>query len=651
MASPNRSPKGPDEAAGGNHPRTPSGSRPGTRPGSRIGPPSDRSPSDRGPMGDQGNGGGPIPSGMLLQGETIAGTQRNVSRVRGRDEGVKNGVTYHFVNDAERDREGRVFFDTIESGERRGERVAHGDEIGVDGEKDLKRRIFLSERQFPNEAKVIGEREREDTEYVVVPRKVLTKEKVTSIPATRCVQEIVPQWTRQEVKRVVPKRVVTHQDHIQPVVHRQVIDEFVENTVDAGEETVCVPKIELQERRIEVSVPTVKIKRVEEHVPQVHEVVRYCQMNDGDTRQYVTRFVPETESDSDRSVIPKSSGGQLQPLPSSPGRTPGFGSGIGMSPGNLTPLLTTEELRQQRILQQIVLPKAAQDMSGAGPNAVITLPVPFMAPKPICIPIEVPVIEFKDDFVCVPITREVTPKLTFTGEVHTVECTRQNPVMIMRDHLKPVPVDTKIRISEKDVRVRPIDPGSMSQSDVHAMWMRVNADLLDKYKNDHGGKMPSGWTGPDSEKTPLGDTSWATSLQRQEAAAKEAADKLRQAAGTGGEDGAPPGTSPDGGVTDEDHKGEGVEGTLPLAPGNPLNLTVFQNKWIQTQTTKTHQLYTPEYFRQHYANLNARLDPKCHPIHLSDEQAAAFQPLPNDQLPNPWSAVAALRRQEEERRR
>lgn len=109
-----------------------------------------------------------------------------------------------------------------------------------------------------------------------------------------------------------------------------------------------------------------------------------------------------------------------------------------------------------------------------------------------CIPVEVPVIKFRDTFVPVPGRRHVTPKLTFTNDVYDVPCVKEKPILIVQDVIKPVPVDTHIRVREKDVRVDAIDPTQMSQCDTLGMWMRVNADRLELFKAEHDGKVPRG---------------------------------------------------------------------------------------------------------------------------------------------------------------
>eukprot|EP00923_Selenidium_pygospionis_P022042 GHVN01038110.1.p1 GENE.GHVN01038110.1~~GHVN01038110.1.p1 ORF type:complete len:238 (-),score=33.46 GHVN01038110.1:185-898(-) len=203
--------------------------------------------------------------------------------------------------------------------------------------------------------------------------------------------------------------------------------------------------------------------------------------------------------------------------------------------------------------------------------------------------------KFRDHFVPVPVRRHVIPKVIFTHESYEVECIREKPVLVVEDYFKPVAVDVGIKLTEKDVSVNPIQPTELSQADHHAMWMRVNADLLDVYKEDHAGERPP----------PVVDN---------------AADE---------EGGA--GEEPDG----REHEPEEGLGPLPLHPGHPAMMTFLQNQWMNNPTTLTQNMYSPEFFRHHATAMNNVLDPQPHQINLTEQQG---QNPPHEAIPIPWEA-------------
>lgn len=246
------------------------------------------------------------------------------------------------------------------------------------------------------------------------------------------------------------------------------------------------------------------------------------------------------------------------------------------------------------------------------------------------IPIEVPVMKFRDQFVPVPIRRHITPRLSFTGDVYDVPCVRERPILVVEDVLKPVPVDAHIRVVEKDVRPVTLDPMEFSQADMQAMWMRVNADLLETFKQDHGGKYPRGMGGKEeSEMVPAQWDDWETALQQQEDNEKMA----------GGPD---DGENVDGGSEPKrDPKND--LGPIPLHTGHPLMMTMLQTQWCQNPTDTTHGMYTPEFFREHYAAINAMEDPRPNAVCLSEDQTLALGPEPNELLPNPWKVINLLK--------
>lgn len=83
-------------------------------------------------------------------------------------------------------------------------------------------------------------------------------------------------------------------------------------------------------------------------------------------------------------------------------------------------------------------------------------------------------------------------------------------------------------------------------------------------------------------------------------------------------------------------------GCLPLHPGHPLMMTFIQNQWMQNPTNTTHGMYSPEFFRMHYAAINAQMDPQCHGVNLSEAQVEALGPAAHDQLPQPWTVIKSV---------
>ncbi|KAH0477747.1 MAG: uncharacterized protein KVP18_004901 [Porospora cf. gigantea A] len=238
------------------------------------------------------------------------------------------------------------------------------------------------------------------------------------------------------------------------------------------------------------------------------------------------------------------------------------------------------------------------------------VPVPFMVPKVVNVDVPVPIMKFDDHFVPVPIRRQIVPKMIFDDKnVYEVECNREKPILVVEERKKPVPVDVPIIIRETDVKVYPIDPHDLSQADMHAMWMRVNADLLDLYRETHAGLNPYGHP---SEPKML-PNNFEESLIRQDEQ-ENPAQPL------------PEGVDP--------------EDPIPLHPGHPLLLPVLQNQWCHIPTTEMQNLYSPDYLRLYNQAMNAIQDPKPQQVNLSETQAARYQPSPDEQLPQPWVHVS-----------
>ncbi|EZG65910.1 putative membrane skeletal protein [Gregarina niphandrodes] len=311
----------------------------------------------------------------------------------------------------------------------------------------------------------MGTRQASEQEFVAVPRDVHVTERVQGVPVTRQIEEIEPQFREQTIVRAIPTEKVVYHDRKTPVVHRRIVDEYVETPVERGVTTTFVPRITVQEREIEVPVPRIVWKERVQEVPEVREIVRYVDTEDNVER--VIRYIPDTPN-----------------MNLSPAASPGMPD------------------EDDESLEGVVLPKQRKFQPPDAPAPVtIDIPVPFMVPKPLCISIDVPMIRFRDHFVPVPVRRHVTPKLSFNENSYDVPCVREKPVLIVKDQMKPVPVDVHIRVQEKDIQVDPIDAQDLSQADYHAMWMRLAADQLDAFRAAHGGKYPRGMHVPEDMKT------------------------------------------------------------------------------------------------------------------------------------------------------
>eukprot|EP00918_Siedleckia_nematoides_P031948 GHVU01069152.1.p1 GENE.GHVU01069152.1~~GHVU01069152.1.p1 ORF type:complete len:361 (+),score=78.02 GHVU01069152.1:167-1249(+) len=221
--------------------------------------------------------------------------------------------------------------------------------------------------------------------------------------------------------------------------------------------------------------------------------------------------------------------------------------------------------------------------------------------RPVVIPVEVPVVKFRDHFVPVPVRRRIVPKIVFTDERYAVECVKEKPLLIVEDYNKPVPVDVSIKLKERDIKVAPMNPSDMSQGDYHAMWMRVNADLLDVYKETNDGELPPPVRWQD-DNVPTDYDQYGNPITAMR-------------------------TSPAAHPSDVDL------GPLPLHPGHPLMMTYLQNQWMQDPSTLTHNMYDAEFFRLHASALNSLTDPQPHQINLTEAQAMRLSPLPNEVLP------------------
>lgn len=162
-------------------------------------------------------------------------------------------------------------------------------------------------------------------------RDVQLKEHVTQVPVVREVKEFEPQWQVQTITHKIPREKVHYEDRVTPITHKRVIDEFYEEPVEAGTETKFVPRVQVQERDVELTIPRIKWKTKETVVPEVREIVRYIEADHNVER--VIRYMPETppgdETDKKSDVSGMSPQTSRSPSMSSygkskSGRVPGF---------------------------------------------------------------------------------------------------------------------------------------------------------------------------------------------------------------------------------------------------------------------------------------------------------------------------------------
>jgi len=517
---------------------------------------------------------------------------------------------------------------------------------GVQGNTTDGRRIAFEQEVLRDQARELPEVQ-VSREYEVIqvarPTDIVTH--TVEVPVVQELTTIVPKIQVRETVRHVERDEPQYIEKYVDIEHQKIVDTYVEKEVIEGETVKYVPKIDVHERKVLVTKPEVKWIEKFVDIPQIREVVRYVH-SDSNVEQ-VIRYVPKGEghlheqhiathdkhSDDPVELIPGETSDDVSYTPRMvrDGEHPAMeergkllegtyesGTIVGPAPAIASPRTmpltssTDTGMMSSRsnntagsaytprpdTYEQVIVPKVVRTVEVRKDVPVtIDMPVPFMVPKPLCVPVDVPVLKFRDHFVPVPIRRHVVPKVVFTDETYEVDCAIEKPLLVIEDYVKPVPVDVAIKLKEKDIKIIPVDPSELSQADHQAMWMRVNADLLEQYRDRKGGD-PEGLV-----------------REREDSA----------------EDG--PETSTE----------EKVDyGPLPMHPGHPLMMTYLQNQWIQNPSTLTHNMYSPEFFRHHVAALNSVLDPQPHQINLSEEQAVKLGPLPRDQLPNTWNGTVPL---------
>lgn len=187
------------------------------------------------------------------------------------------------------------------------DKEAHGTAPGKAPER-LLRRSFVAE--FPDKTKSAAapSREHREFEYVAVPREVQVQEEVRHVPVKRIYHDVTPEWKVQHTTRTIPEETYQYSDEVTEVAHKRVVDEYVEVPYDAGTEIKCVPRVEVHEREIEVTVPKIKWIEKKEVVPEIRELIRYVEA-DHNTEQ-VIKYIPDSPSQlsGDNNDAPRSPG-------------------------------------------------------------------------------------------------------------------------------------------------------------------------------------------------------------------------------------------------------------------------------------------------------------------------------------------------------
>ncbi|PFH38636.1 alveolin domain containing intermediate filament IMC1 [Besnoitia besnoiti] len=456
-----------------------------------------------------------------------------------------------------------------------------------------------------------------------------TVTKTVEVPVVRTVETYVPKVVVEEKIVEVPKYVPEYVEKVVEVPEVQYVDKIVE-VPEYQYEYKYVPKVDTQENVIQR--PKYETKYIEKivEVPQIKEVVRYQEVEEvEEVIRYVAKdsVVPE-----EWKRIQEEQEKREEELKQKEGREEEELKAVLEEERKLHEERVKEQMRvQQQIIQQQLAARAEEQRlieekrqaeevnyhlaEGAPPMPAIPkveqvfkpkvikqveiqkhvpisvdVPVPYMVPKPVVVSVQVPVLKFRDHFVPVPVRRRVVPRIRWTNEVYEVECIKEKPFLQVQDVIKPVPCDVEIRIHEYVEKAAPINPAELSQADIHAMWMRVNADLAEKRKQELGDKYPY-------VKHPQGTVFGEPGCSAEE-----------------GEEGG------------EQREGEsGGAEPLALHPGHPLNMTYLQNEWIKKDTISTHEMYTPEWFEAHQKALYNLTMQQPTQVQLSAEQAAQLQ--------------------------
>ncbi|SBT30401.1 inner membrane complex protein 1d, putative (IMC1d) [Plasmodium ovale wallikeri] len=81
----------------------------------------------------------------------------------------------------------------------------------------------------------------------------------------------------------------------------------------------------------------------------------------------------------------------------------------------------------------------------------------YLVPKPVVIPVEVPILKFRDNFKVVPIRKKIIPLIKYTDDVVYVDCCVEKPYLVFEDIILPVPFDVPIEEKKYIHKAPPID--------------------------------------------------------------------------------------------------------------------------------------------------------------------------------------------------
>ncbi|EAA17029.1 hypothetical protein YYC_00828 [Plasmodium yoelii 17X] len=68
----------------------------------------------------------------------------------------------------------------------------------------------------------------------------------------------------------------------------------------------------------------------------------------------------------------------------------------------------------------------------------------YLVPKPVVIPVDVPILKFRDNYKVVPIRKKIIPRIKYTDEVIYVDCCIEKPYIVYDDIILPIPCDVPI---------------------------------------------------------------------------------------------------------------------------------------------------------------------------------------------------------------
>ncbi|VWU52507.1 inner membrane complex protein 1b, putative [Hepatocystis sp. ex Piliocolobus tephrosceles] len=228
------------------------------------------------------------------------------------------------------------------------------------------------------------------------------------------------------------------------------------------------------------------------------------------------------------------------------------------------------EVKKNEMIENVFVPKVEKIVEiEKKVNIPINLPVPYIVPKPKIINVDVPVFKFIDKYVPVPVNKKIIPKVTWSDKVYKVDCVIEKPYLVYHDIIKIVPTDSKIVVREYPKGINKINPSELYETDVLALWMRVNADLKE-------------------EKDKLMNKTDSLSNHTCECSECDTCEKCLSYDLNSAQD-----TSTIKSST------ENCFDNLPIHPGHPLEMVHLQNKWLKQNTNEMAKLYDETYLNAH----------------------------------------------------